>query len=234
MFSFRYHIATIVSVFLALAVGLVLGGLIADRAPQQGTEALIESIQQDVALTRETNAKLVTENGDLDTFAKDMATVWLSRRLEGKTIVVLGPSGKSRSAATSAVEAAGGQVLEMLPTLEDAGWQIINPKADPFTFEGIVNVFEPLPDNADSYFAAIKNLAADANAPLISAQIQDETGSLAQASWQRDIAATDTLQTTFGNYSVVALLTGSEPGLYGHLSGASALFPLPPQPLSAP
>jgi hypothetical protein len=48
---------------------------------------------------------------------------------------------------------------------------------------------------------------------------------LAEASWSREVPAFDTLGTDVGRYTLVALLTGAKPGLYGTTESASAAYP---------
>ena len=47
MYNVRYHIASLVSVFLALALGLVLGGLIVDKTPATSQSSLVTGLKQE-------------------------------------------------------------------------------------------------------------------------------------------------------------------------------------------
>lgn len=111
MYNLRYHIASLVGVFLALALGLVLGGL----AVQQGTVerqqgALVEGLRREFAQIRDDNQRLAGENENLSDFAVTMIDEWGSERLAGSTVIILHSDGQSDALreAQRAVEAAGG------------------------------------------------------------------------------------------------------------------------------
>ena len=92
MFDMRYHIASLVAVFLALTVGLLLGTLIVDQgllADQQ--QALFKSIRADVNKINERNRELQTEVTDLRDFQKQVLPIAVEDRLADSftTIVTL-------------------------------------------------------------------------------------------------------------------------------------------------
>lgn len=113
MFNIRYHIASLVGVFLALALGLMLGGLVV----QQGTverqqSALVDGLRKEFAQIREDNQSLTEENEALGGFAGQMTDVWAAERLDGQTVLVVAAAGQEEDvrAVTRAVEGAGGSV----------------------------------------------------------------------------------------------------------------------------
>lgn len=113
MFNIRYHIASLVGVFLALALGLMLGGLVV----QQGTverqqSALVDGLRKEFAQIREDNQGLSEENEALGGFAGQMTDAWAADRLEGQTVLVVAAAGQEEDvrAVTRAVEGAGGSV----------------------------------------------------------------------------------------------------------------------------
>lgn len=111
MYNLRYHIASLVSVFLALALGLVLGGLIVQRGTfGSGTQGLIEGLQQEFASLREENQALTTENEQLAAFTADFVDAWTAERLAGRTVLVFTNAGRQDGlrAATEAIESGGG------------------------------------------------------------------------------------------------------------------------------
>ena len=55
MYNVRYHIASLVSVFLALALGLVLGGLIVDKTPTTSQSSLVTGLKQEFETLRADN-----------------------------------------------------------------------------------------------------------------------------------------------------------------------------------
>lgn len=113
MFNIRYHIASLVGVFLALALGLMLGGLVV----QQGTverqqSALVDGLRKEFAQIREDNQSLTDENEALGGFAGQMTDAWAAERLDGQTVLVVAAAGQDEDvrAVARAVEGAGGNV----------------------------------------------------------------------------------------------------------------------------
>lgn len=111
MYNLRYHIASLVAVFLALALGLVLGGLVV----QQGTfskqqRSLIESLQRDFRKLKDENVKLEAEVDRQNGFSEQLTTAWAKGRLKGHSVVVLtsGAVNEGSQVAVAAIEDAGG------------------------------------------------------------------------------------------------------------------------------
>lgn len=113
MYNLRYHIASLVSVFLALALGLVLGGLaVGQGAVDRQEGALVEGLQKEFAQLREENSLLADENDLLNAFTTDSIDAWATDRLEGRTVVILTSTGRTDGVvdAREAVQGAGGEV----------------------------------------------------------------------------------------------------------------------------
>jgi hypothetical protein len=111
--SFRYHIVSIVSVFLALAIGVALGG-----GPLKGEvdNTLVEQVEADrkaKAAFQADIAALNSSNDFTDEFAANVAPGLLTKRLAGRpvTLVVLpGADEKVVASVTELVGVAGGTV----------------------------------------------------------------------------------------------------------------------------
>jgi len=105
--SFRYHIVSIVSVFLALAVGVALGG-----GPLKGEvdNTLVEQVEADrktkADLRGQINA-LGSSNAFTDDFARQVAPELLGARLEGRTVSLLVLPGAEEGTVTSLTELVG-------------------------------------------------------------------------------------------------------------------------------
>lgn len=113
MYNLRYHIASLVSVFLALALGLVLGGLAVGRGMIDRQEgALVEGLQKEFAQLRAENRELAADNALHTGLSDSMVDSWASGRLEGRTIVLLASAGMDDGVvdARQAIEDAGGRV----------------------------------------------------------------------------------------------------------------------------
>lgn len=276
MYNLRYHITSLVSVFLALALGLVLGGLIVEQGTferQQG--ALVEGLQQEFADLREANRELSTENTQLDALSADFIDAWGAERLEGRVIGVVTNAGREDglTATREAIEQAGGEVVVitlLVPSFglddPDLGAEVASLAPDPERAEssiaasvvaewaapaeerpltealseaGVLSVDGLAPDGQLSGLVDIAAPEGEADgAGLTLAEEMDDLGvraigaqtpavdtGVALAAAGRGLSALDTISTTVGRYSLVALLSGAEPGFYGTAESAVALFP---------
>ena len=122
MIDFRYHLVSIVSIFMALAVGIVLGagplkGDIGTRLTQQMTALRAEKAQLRSDLTaanRDTSAR--------DTFSAAVAPAVMKDRLTGKTVALVIAPGADADLVkntTASLVAAGAKVGSTI-TLTDA------------------------------------------------------------------------------------------------------------------
>ncbi|GAB3246664.1 copper transporter [Alteromonas gracilis] len=127
MITFRYHIVSIVSVFLALAVGVALGG-----GPLKGE--VDDSIVQELAASREREVELRTQIRDArsnasftDQVIAEAGPALLSGALTDVPVALVTVPGAVPSSVDrvgDAIEAAGGSVTgtyRMSPALTDPG-----------------------------------------------------------------------------------------------------------------
>lgn len=278
MFNVRYHIASLVAVFLALALGLVLGGLVVQRGTLDGQQnALVEGLRTEFDELRAENRQLTVDNRLLSGFAGDATDQWIADRLQGRTIVVLVNAGREEGlrAATQSITEAGGRpaVVTMLQAgfgLDDselasrvesltggadalasvtaslaAEWSAPST-ARPMTdllveagalsitdFEagavavGLVDIASP-DGQSDPAAVTLATRIRGAGLPAVGAQLAGSESGKAQAAADEGLAGLDGLAGPVGRYSLIALLTGAEPGLYGADNAAQA--PYPPLP----
>lgn len=114
MIDFRYHLVSIVAVFLALAIGLLLG------STNQITEAGDKFLQSEVNTYKKTNQELrdtVARSEDLlkgeNQFAQAVAPATLAQRLSHESVLFVMAPGAQESVRTgldAAVRSAGGTV----------------------------------------------------------------------------------------------------------------------------
>ena len=111
MYNLRYHIASLVAVFLALALGLVLGGLVVQQGSfSKQQKALVGSLQRDFKKLKSENTRLKAEIRVQSGFSEQMTSAWAKDRLAGHSVVILtsGAEKEGGAAAVEAVKAAGG------------------------------------------------------------------------------------------------------------------------------
>jgi hypothetical protein len=111
--DFRYHLVSIIAVFLALAIGLAIG---ANLLPQ----ATIAALQRIATRVTDANGRLTKQNAALkqqisanQTFAGASASRLLGHLLTGQSVVLVtapGADGQVLSGVTAAIKQAGGTV----------------------------------------------------------------------------------------------------------------------------
>jgi len=112
VYNLRYHIASLVAVFLALAMGLLLGSIVVERgvvSDQQ--QAIVAELQKDFNEIRTESAALRAENDALSAFTAESAPALVRGALDGRTVLVVAApdSGDTVASVNSSVRGAGGR-----------------------------------------------------------------------------------------------------------------------------
>ena len=249
MYNMRYHLASLVSVFFALAIGLVLGGLISERAPDNIHEVLLEGIERDIAQVREDNTRLRNENSIAYHFADLLLGNFVQDKLEERNILVLGSGDTETRMVLDILEDAGATATVALPEFDNDHneWRLISEQdlteeglAD---FTGIVNVFEPVDEEdgyRSDYFAHLRETQEHYAIPVIFVTTagvnetddigddEEEISDLIASAWEKGFSGTNQLGNRYGAYTLIVLLASDTEGKYG--SGEYALDLYPPVP----
>lgn len=291
MYNLRYHIVTIVSVFSALAIGLILGGLIVNKAPIT-SGGIVTDLKSEFSTLRSENKALTEDISSYEVFSKDLVADAVSGKLDGKTYVVLGLNNRAATFAKDDLEAAGAKVvsvtvksdaLDMTSTESPASMAITkimteNSFSDPYDAiglglagewakgasgvkpftetlisqgvltikgasavastdtdtvqpiggtDGVVNV-AAVSGKADELSLAITRQFPRNSFTTATASLFHGSTDPATKSWEQGISATTMLGSPIGTYSLVGLMAGAEPGLYGSGAGIKALMPKMP------
>ena len=113
MIDFRYHIVSIVAIFLALAIGIVFGSTELRGVTLRALQHEARSLHNELNSTNATNRGLGQQVSEDQSFATAAAPLLLARLLEGQSVVlVTAPNADSKviSGVTAAVQQAGGTV----------------------------------------------------------------------------------------------------------------------------
>lgn len=108
--DFRYHLVSVIAIFMALAVGIVLGSGPLKPAIDQALTARYEEVQADREVLRQANAELERRGEYRDAALEEMAPALLGQRLAGR-----------RVALVTSPAADGELVAEVAATLEQSG-----------------------------------------------------------------------------------------------------------------
>lgn len=126
MFSFRYHLVTIFSIFAALALGLLLGAAIAASDLARSTsDDMVGSMLSRYETLVDDKSRLEQELENDSALAEELVGYWSDERLSGRTVaVLLGDTLEDRGLFTDisrAVTQASGSVVEITVLRTDFG-----------------------------------------------------------------------------------------------------------------
>ncbi len=90
MFDFKYHIVSLVAVFLALGIGVVMGSMSAERGVVSEQErALIATMEKDFEKLRSTNAELNSQLSVATKFQEGAIALLTEGKLAQKSVAVI-------------------------------------------------------------------------------------------------------------------------------------------------
>lgn len=126
MYTFRYHLVTICSVFIALALGLLLGAAIASSELAQSTsDDMVEGMLSRYEELVDENINLEQSSTDSQALVGQLTVGWAHERLDGRTIVLmLGTTAEDqvlRSTYTELLSQAGATVVNVTVERPDFG-----------------------------------------------------------------------------------------------------------------
>ncbi|MHB1323410.1 MAG: copper transporter [Coriobacteriia bacterium] len=138
MYNLRYHIASLVAVFLALAVGLLLGSVVAERGMiTEQTASLIEDLERRFDSISATNDELSLGFERDHAFAQAAVEPLVRGKLEARNVVVLVGTGRvdGVTAVEDVVSQAGGNAITASILTPGLGLDTTEP-------EGLAGYFE--------------------------------------------------------------------------------------------
>jgi len=157
MYNIRYHVASLVAVFLALTVGLLLGTIVAERGILDAQRiALVEGLQKDFRALSETNDLLSQQNENNAQFMSAVVPDLLTGRLQDKTVLVVTAAGQDEAlyeVAASSISAAGGSPIQVILQREGLALE------DTQTISALATLFPP--GQEDIAGSVLTSLAAE-------------------------------------------------------------------------
>ncbi|MFC4592389.1 copper transporter [Sphaerisporangium corydalis] len=153
MIDFRYHIVSIVAIFLALAVGIVLGSTVLNAPLVASTERVTAQLRANNNELHASISDLQTRAGADDTFVADRLPQLVQGALAGERVVIVeapGADTKLRDPLSQVITAAGATVsgrvsvtekyltadqsgtLDQLTTSAKPGVPVFSPDATPY------------------------------------------------------------------------------------------------------
>jgi hypothetical protein len=111
--DFRYHLVSIVSIFLALAIGIVLGTTALNGPVTKALTKTTGQLQNENESLRSSNSVLQQQLNGANSFAQSAAPELLAHQLDGQRVVLVTAPGTSSQLAggvTGALKQAGATV----------------------------------------------------------------------------------------------------------------------------
>ncbi len=117
MINFRFHIASLIAVFLALALGVVMGSTVVQRAIVDTLRNRIDTVERKADQQRSDNAALKTQIDRLNLYAAESAPYAVGGELTDQSVAVLAERGLDEDtvkAQVALLQTAGARVAGIL------------------------------------------------------------------------------------------------------------------------
>lgn len=218
MLSFRFHIVSLIAVFLALAIGIAAGSTFIDRAIVDSLQDRVDNVSANLDARRAENDALDEQLGDMEAYVTDSAPWLVQDRLNGRSIVVVAERGVD-----------DGPVDAQVTLLRDAGAEVpgvvwLEPELDLSAAEdreALIEAFELDDEAAEDVEQALwSRLSAEVPSDAAAALgVLVEVGLAEIDTVGGDAVEPDEVRLTAGS---VVLVTGPSSELDGLLTGVAA------------
>ncbi|MBA2553202.1 MAG: copper transporter [Geodermatophilaceae bacterium] len=141
MISFRYHLVSLISVFLAIALGIVIGTTQLNGVVLDGLRGQVSDLTQDKRSLETRSQTLETQLSEGDAFGEAVAPVLVANKLANASVLVILAAeidGDLVDQTSTLIEAAGATVagtLQLLPEFSDP--QVAQDLQNYATSEGV-------------------------------------------------------------------------------------------------
>jgi hypothetical protein len=99
MLNLRYHVVSLVAVFLALGIGVIMGATVIDRVTVDQLQNRLNSVESSVRQTRKDNDRLTNQVSIWEKFADEGRAELLTDQLRGVPVLLVGVDGIDRKPA---------------------------------------------------------------------------------------------------------------------------------------
>ncbi|MBE0417343.1 MAG: copper transporter, partial [Coriobacteriia bacterium] len=117
MYNLRYHIASLVAVFLSLSIGLLLGTIVVERGMlDRQKESIVQSLQEEFRTLSEENNEMREALSSREDLVDTLLEAAVEGSLEGRTVLILASTGRADGLrnTTDAIRNAGGTPVTLL------------------------------------------------------------------------------------------------------------------------
>ncbi|MGZ4689647.1 MAG: copper transporter [Acidimicrobiia bacterium] len=130
MINFRFHIASLIAVFLALALGVVMGSTVIDRAIVAGLRDRINHVEDNADKVRADNDRLRSQLRNLNDYANQSASYTVESQLTDQPVAIVAERGvdEDKVNTQAALLRQAGAVVPGVLWLE-SGWNLGDAKS---------------------------------------------------------------------------------------------------------
>jgi hypothetical protein len=117
MINFRFHLVSLIAVFLALGLGILVGSTVIDQGIVNRLDSEINNVRNENSARAATNRQLAKQNSQLQQFVNLLAPYAADARLDGQSIALIaerGVSGDVIKQTEHALQQAGADVPAVL------------------------------------------------------------------------------------------------------------------------
>jgi hypothetical protein len=105
MINFRFHIVSLIAVFLAMGLGILVGSTVVDQKIVNRLDSEINGVKKDIKARDATNKQLSQQNKELQQFVGQVAQYAGDDRLDGQPIAVVAEQGVDSDTVKQTVDA---------------------------------------------------------------------------------------------------------------------------------
>lgn len=206
MYNLRYHIASLVAVFLSLSIGLLLGTIVVERGTlDRQKETIVSSLQEEFRTLDAANSELRDRAASREDLVEDMLPIVIDGQLTDQHILVIAGTGRvdGLSTVTEAIRSAGGVPITMILSAERFGLD------DPAISAVVTDTVDPPIDSGEFYDAVVAVLGAEWASPVAERSL---TARLDDAGVLRIDGDADPARPIGGIVTLAALGEGPESG----------------------
>jgi hypothetical protein len=221
MINFRFHLVSLIAVFLALGLGILVGSSVVDQVIVDRLERDIASVRSESNERRDENERLEDRIGELEEVIAASAPYTVQRRLDEVPVAVIAEHGVDTDTVEQTkamLELAGADVPGVL-WLDDA-WRLDDPQQVQ-TLGAAVGVNG---NAASTRSAALHELADRLAEPAVTTSTSDEPADVLQALEDAGfVAVSDGDVAGFASFPMRALRTLVVTGTHSDLAGSDTL-----------
>lgn len=153
----RYHMVSLAAVFLALSVGMLIGGLFLNTAPTETQQRLIRRIQEDLARITAESDRNRRDFERMEQALKELTPLLVKQRLKARRVAVVQTGDDDRALADTlkALRNAGAEIVSV--TVVTNRWLELNDEEKQRIIRNLRTLKPNLPQDFTAVVKALAN-----------------------------------------------------------------------------